>query len=98
MKFPSLQSLSSALGIVIRRFPMEMVFALTGTITAIILIELGDLNFEQENICIRLLMMSNLGLVLSLSATLYSERKNYTGIQKLPLRAVSYTHLRAHET
>ena len=89
MKFPSLQSLSSGLGRVLRRFPMEMIFALTGTITAIVLIELGTLDFEKENICIRLLMMSNLGLVLSLSATLYSERKNYTRTQKLPLRVVA---------
>ena len=89
MNFPSLHRLGLAFKIVLLRFPLEIAFALTGTIAACVLIELSDLQFQAENICLRLLMVGNLGLVLSLSSTLFSERRGYRTSKKYLLRVLS---------
>lgn len=88
MKFRSLQSLGLAFKTVLLRFPLEIAFALIGTLAATVNIELSDLEFKAENYCIRLLMIASFGLVLSLSATLFSESKGYSGLKKNLLRVL----------
>lgn len=89
MKFPSLQALGLALKKVLLRFPLEIAFALTGTIAASVLIELSNLGSEAENFCIRLIMVANLGLVLALSGTLFSESRIYSATKKNLLRLLT---------
>ena len=67
----------------IRRFPFEMLFALAGTIASTTKIELSYLNRINENWCLRTMMIANLGLLLSLSATLYTESKGAIDAKKL---------------
>lgn len=85
MKFPSLQSLFSELKSVILRFPLEMMFAFAGTLAGITLIELNYLQAFAENICIRLLMVANLGLLLSFSISTLSEYRELARSQRLLL-------------
>ena len=86
MKFPSLHSLYSSFIYVIKRFPFEIAFAFLGVVAATVNIELSDLQVQVSNWCIRLLMISNLGLILSLSATLLSESRNFKTSRKYALR------------
>ena len=72
MKFPSLKNLAESTTDAIKRHPFEMLFAFAGTIAATIEIELRHLNRVNEGWCIRVMMIANLGLLLSLSATLYT--------------------------
>ena len=89
MRFPSLQSLYSSFIYVIKRFPFEIGFAILGVIAATVNIELSDLQIQVSNWCIRLLMISNLGLILSLSATLISESRNFKTGRKYALRLLA---------
>ena len=89
MKFPSLHSLYSSFIYVLKRFPLEIAFAFLGVIAATVNIELSDLQVEVSNWCIRLLMISNLGLILSLSATLLSESRNFKTGRKYALRLLA---------
>ena len=75
MKFPSLQALAHASKKVLLRFPLEIAFALAGTLAATVFIELSDLKVAAESYCLRLIMIANLGLGLSLSLTLLSESR-----------------------
>jgi uncharacterized membrane protein len=86
MKFPSLQSLYSSFVYILKRFPIEFFFALLGIITATVNIELNGLQADASGWCIRLLMISVLGLVLSLSATLIAESRNLNPTRKYLLR------------
>lgn len=86
MKFPSLQALTHESKKVLLRFPLEIIFALSGTLAATVFIELSDLNVEVENICLRLIMIANLGLVLSLSLSLFSESNSYSSSKRNLLR------------
>jgi hypothetical protein len=88
MKFPSLQSLFSSFRDVFRRFPLEMAFALLGTCAAIVNVELSNLQYQAENICARLIMVSNLGLALSVCATLLSESKAYSFSKRMLTRVL----------
>ncbi len=88
MKFPSLQALAHASKKVLLRFPLEIAFALAGTLAATVLIELSDLKVAAESYCLRFIMIANLGLVLSLSLSLLSERNSYTVSKKYLLRAL----------
>jgi hypothetical protein len=86
MRFPSVKNLADNALLTIRRFPFEVLFALAGTIAATINIELSSLNREGQNWCMRTIMIANLGLLLSLSATLFIESKGITGSRKLLIR------------
>ena len=88
MKFPSLQALVHASKKVLLRFPLEIGFALAGTLAATVLIEISDLRVETENYCLRLMMMANSGLVLSLSLSLISESNSYTVLKRNLLRVL----------
>ncbi|RYU87984.1 DUF4153 domain-containing protein [Mucilaginibacter terrigena] len=86
MKFPSVKNLAQGALITIKRFPFEVLFALAGTIAGTVKIELTLLNRVNESWCARTIMIANLGLLLSLSASLYSESKGITGSKKMLLR------------
>jgi hypothetical protein len=86
MKFPSVKNLGDNALVTIRRFPFEVLFALAGTIAGTVKIELSRLNLMQENWCLRIMMIANLGLLLSLSVTLFTESKGITGSKKLLIR------------
>ncbi|MFA6945576.1 MAG: DUF4153 domain-containing protein [Pedobacter sp.] len=86
MKFPSLRVLVHASKKVLVRFPLEIGFALAGAFAATVLIENSDLRADIENYCLRLMMMANLGLVLSLSLSLISEHNSYTILKRNLLR------------
>jgi hypothetical protein len=72
MKFLSLKNLAEGAANVIKRYPFEVLFALAGTIAATVEVELRHLNRINEGWRIRTIMIANLGLLLSLSATLYT--------------------------
>jgi hypothetical protein len=73
MKFLSLKNLAEGAAHTIKRYPFEVLFALAGTIAGTVQVELSQLNRVNEGWCVRILMMANLGLLLSLSATLYTK-------------------------
>jgi hypothetical protein len=73
MKFPSLHTFAHSIRSVLLRFPFEFGFAVLGTLAASVFIEISDINLKAESLCMRLIMVSNLGLVLSLSLSLFSE-------------------------
>jgi hypothetical protein len=79
MKFPSVQNLIDGFLAVVRRFPLELIVTISGTLCAMLLIE-RDFD-ESDNLLLTLVLCSNLGLVLFLSVTLLSESRN------LPLKS-----------
>src|SRR5690242_8283954 len=89
MKFPSLKSLAEGAAHTIKRYPFEVLFALAGTIAATAEIELRHINREHESWCIRIIMMANLGLLLSLSATLYTQSLNIPANKRRVIKFIS---------
>jgi len=89
MALPSIKTLIQGIQHVISRFPMEILFACAGTIAAIIGIETDFLNDKVLNWSWRLIMTANIGLLVSLSASLYLESRAIKGKQmylfKIPL-------------
>jgi hypothetical protein len=79
MVLPSIQNLIQDIKYVIRRFPLEIFFACAGTIAAIISIQTNYLNEIVSNWCVRVIMTANLGLLISLSISLYLESKAIKG-------------------
>ena len=88
MKFPSLQTFVHSLRSVLLRFPLEIGFALLGTVAATVLIEISELKVAAENFCLRLIMVANLGLVLSLSLSLFFESNVFSFPKKMLLRVL----------
>lgn len=86
MKFPSLNIFVHSIKNVLSRFPFEIGFALLGTLAATVLIEISELKVEAENFCLRLIMVANLGLVLSLSLSLFFENNACSLLKKILLR------------
>ncbi|WP_442588084.1 DUF4153 domain-containing protein [Pedobacter sp. AW31-3R] len=89
MAFPSLQSLLSSTRYVGKRFPFEILFALAGTIAASINVEVKNIEPVMENWCIRVMMVANLGVLLSMAATLYLESKGEKNSGKLIFKMVT---------
>jgi hypothetical protein len=85
MKFPSIKLLAESAAKTAKRFPFELLFALAGTIAATVKIELSSINRTGENWCLRIMIVANLGLLLSLAATLFAESKKLDRNRKLPL-------------
>ena len=83
MKFPSIKNLAESAGRTIKRFPFELLFALAGTIASTIKTELSDVNRAGENWCLRVMIIGNLGLLLTLSATLFAESRQLSAGKKL---------------
>ena len=75
MKFPSLKTLSESFVNTIKRFPFETLFAITGTIAGIIDTDWINKTHIEDNWCIRVMLISNLGLLLSLAVNLYTAGK-----------------------
>ena len=73
MKFPSIESLANSFINTIKRFPFEVLFALAGTIAATIYINSTTEELFDTSLYTRVIMTANLGLLLSLAATLYAE-------------------------
>jgi len=73
MKFPSIKNLAESAGKTIKRFPFELLFALAGTIAATFDIEKDNLQPADQNWCYRIIMTANLGLLLCLATTLFTE-------------------------
>jgi hypothetical protein len=88
MKFPSLQTFVHSIRSVLLRFPLEIGFALLGTVAATVLIEISDLNLAAESLCVRLILIANLGLVLSISLSLLSESNSYSVLKKNMFRLI----------
>jgi hypothetical protein len=73
MKFPSIKNLTDNAVNTFKRFPFESLFALTGTIAATIYINSDEqLSYSFYT---KIIMTANLGLLLSLAATLFVESK-----------------------
>jgi len=89
MKFPSVKTLALSALNTIKRFPFEILFALAATIASTINIELENINRVGENWCIRVMIIGNLGLLLSLSATLYSESRKLSSNKKTLIRVIA---------
>ncbi|WP_158799786.1 DUF4153 domain-containing protein [Pedobacter sp. L105] len=81
MALPSIQNLIENIKYVIRRFPLEIIFAVIGTTAAIVGIETPSQDSKIMDWCIRIVMIANLGLVVSLSTSLYLEHKAVKGMQ-----------------
>lgn len=89
MKFPSIKNLAQSAANTIKRYPFETFFALAGTIAATAKIELDNLNRISENWCMRAIMIANLGFLLSLSATLYTQSKGWETGKKILVKIVA---------
>jgi hypothetical protein len=86
MKLPSIKNLTDGIKSVIKRFTFEMLFALTGTIAGIVYIELTNLQYNAESWCARTIMIANLGLLLSLTATLYTTSRQIAPGKKMLIK------------
>lgn len=73
MKFPSIKTLAEGFKKTLTLYPFEIAFALVGTIAATVNVEVNSVNRVAESWCIRVMMMANLGLLLSLASTLYAK-------------------------
>jgi hypothetical protein len=89
MKFPSLKNLAEGAANTIKRYPFEILFALAGTIAATTEVELRHLNRVHEGWCIRIIMMANLGLLISLSATLYTQSLEMTASKRRIIKLIT---------
>ncbi|CAM4220710.1 protein of unknown function [Pedobacter westerhofensis] len=79
MALPSIQNLIQDIRYVIMRFPLEIAFAIIGSIAAIINIRTGYPDTDQSYWFTRVIMTANLGLLFSLSASLYLESRAVKG-------------------
>ncbi len=82
MKFPSIKTLAEGFKTTVALYPFEVTFALIGTIAATVNVELDNINRVGESWCMRIMMVSNLGLLLSLAATLYIRSRNIPALKK----------------
>jgi hypothetical protein len=75
MKFPSLNTIFHTAANTVRRFPFELIFALTGTIAATILVYW---DYTRPNdVYTKIIMTANLGMLISLSVSLFLESKAF---------------------
>ena len=89
MKFPSIKILAESAAKTAKRFPFELLFALAGTIAATVLIETNQLSIINEQWCYRVMMMANLGLLLSLGTTLFAESSGFSSKKAYTVRLFS---------
>jgi hypothetical protein len=83
----SLQKLAGGFITVWKRFPLEMLVAITGTVSAILLIER---EYEGEtNLLNRLTSCSALGIALILSGSLFSESHKFTGSYRILIKVIT---------
>jgi hypothetical protein len=89
MKFPSIKTLAEGFKTTLKLYPLEVAFALIGTIAGTVNVELDNINRVGESWCIRVMMAANLGLLLSLAATLYGRSRNISAQLKWSLRIIA---------
>ena len=80
MKFPSVSRLLAELGRVLKTFPLESLFTFIACSAGTVFVELKDIHFEGSTLCWRVIMACNIGLLLSLSATLFASSRKLSGI------------------
>lgn len=90
MKFPSLKTLASETENTVQRFPFEFLFAVIGTAAAILHSEADYQSYSNKNWLIRIILSANLGLLLSLATTLYTESKETLSSLKLTYKAIAF--------
>ena len=90
MKFPSLKTLASSTETTIQRFPFEFLFAVIGTTAAIIHTETAYESYINKNWLIRVMLSANLGLLLSLATTLFTESKGITATTKFIYKTIAF--------
>jgi len=89
MKFPSIKNLGESIFSTGKRFPFETLFALCAAIVGTAWARNHDWGSQYQNNCMRLVMMSNIGLLLSLAISLYTESKDIAGFKKLLLKVAA---------
>ncbi len=89
MKFPSIKTLAEGFLSTIKRYPFELLFALIGTIAGTIEVELQHLNRIHEGWLMRGVMTANLGLLLSLSATLFTQSREMSRQIRLLIKVIT---------
>jgi hypothetical protein len=89
MKFPSIKTLAEGFLSTLKRYPFELFFALIGTIAGTIEVELRHLNRVHEGWLMRGVMTANLGLLLSLSATLFTQSRQFSKQNKLIIKTIA---------
>ncbi len=84
MKFPSVKLLAQDTIGVLKRFPLEITSTLIGTISGTISIQLTKHNSNTDiSFYVRLIMVANLGLLLNLAVTLFSESRKLNDLKKM---------------
>jgi hypothetical protein len=78
MKLPSIQLLVRNAANVIRRFPMEIILAFIAVCAASAYTEINQVKPEAADLCLRLLMASYIGFLVTLCITLFVESRKYT--------------------
>ncbi|QEC76892.1 DUF4153 domain-containing protein [Mucilaginibacter ginsenosidivorax] len=89
MKFPSIKTLAEGFLITIKRYPFELFFALIGTLAGTTEVELRHLNRVHEGWLMRGVMTANLGLLLSLSATLFTQSRQFSKQSKFIIKIIT---------
>jgi len=87
MKLPSVQKLLEGFILVVKRFPLEMMVTLIGTISAMLLIE-QEYNADEQPF-LRIILCCNLGLVLLLSSTLFEEAHGLSNKSRVMVKAMA---------
>ena len=85
-KIPSLQQLFTGLAVTLKRFPLEMLVSIVGSVAFMLLIENSYEEDIRREFLIRLMLVSILGLTLLLSTSLYAERKNLSDKNSILLK------------
>lgn len=88
MKLPSFQFLSQSVSETVRRFPMVFFSVLTGTIAVLLLIHSFDKS-ASENILVKLVLVSALGLPLFFAVHIFCERAQPLPMFKFIIYVVS---------
>ena len=86
-KLPSLQQLFRGFVAVIRRFPLEILASIIGTVATMILTEKeGEYTSEQVQVLVRIILCSILALSLLLSVSVYVEEQKISWRKSLTIR------------
>lgn len=88
-KIPSLQQLFTGLAVTLKRFPLEILFSLVGSVAFIMAIEVNYNEDVKRELLIRLILVSILGLTLMLPTSLYAERKNLSGKNSILVKVLA---------
>lgn len=95
MKLPSIQHLYLGLLTVIKRFPVQLMFVIIATICWAYYINIDSYgansiaNEQLQNLLIRAVVISNLGLTLTLALDLLAEKKEFSPAKKWLIRILA---------